>query len=360
MSAQLPVPVPHSGRQLSRTDTPSFGHLLADAELLISYAATTGITLDAKDVETLIGAIDRREHAPGDSPPVDHEFSQVVMSLTNIVARTKPVTALSLRKTSSDAKHIIRRYVIWVSVVATVIVSMSLITFITAGASDAIKSEIDSANSKVITLRQRIESKPEVTDDMWMELAQLAISARAIDARAATLKMLLFLGSTVQAPVDEPDWAKVEINPKKDFAEAYSDIVHEYQKVRSYAQGLRESVSFVYGGVAASILPVFYAGLGALAYMLRRLQQSIRNQTFTNVGVNSAHMLVAAIAGTVISLFNGLFTASTVSIPPLGIAFLVGYASDRFFRVLDNLLPARGRLGQETADVPTEPPETTR
>jgi hypothetical protein len=355
VSLQLPVPTPHSRRQLG-SETPSFGHLLADAELLISYAATTGITLDAKDVETLIGAIDRREHATGDSPLADQEFSQVVMSLTNVVARTKPVTALSLRKTSSDAKNIIRRYVIPVSVVAAVIVLMSLITFITAAASDAIKAEIDSANSKVITLRQRMDSKPGVvTDDMVMDLAQLAISARAIDARAATLKMLLFFGGTVQAPFDGHGWAPLEIDPDKKFPEAYKDIVQEYQKVRAYAQALRESVSFLYGGVAASILPVFYAGLGALAYMLRRLQLSIRNQTFTNVGVNSAHMLIAAIAGTVISLFNGLFTASSVSIPPLGIAFLVGYASDRFFRVLDNILPARRPSGQENTDAPPEP-----
>jgi hypothetical protein len=160
MTAQLPVPVPHSRRQLAGSEIPSFDHLLADAELLISYAATMGIALDAKDVETLIGAIDRREQATGALPLADQEFSQVVMSLTNVVARTKPVTALSLRKTSSDSKHIIRRYVIWVSVVATVIVLMSLVTFITAGASDAIKAEIDSANSKVITYASASKLNP--------------------------------------------------------------------------------------------------------------------------------------------------------------------------------------------------------
>jgi hypothetical protein len=199
-----------------------------------------------------------------------------------------------------------------------------------------------------------------MTDDMWMDLAQLAISARAIDARAETLKMLLFFGLLAHAPPVEVKWANLEIKPKGDFSTEYGNIVTEYQKVRSYAQGLRESVSFLFGGVAASILPVLYAGLGAMAYMLRRLQLSIRDQTFTNVGVNSAHMLVAAIAGTVISLFNGLFTASTVSIPPLGIAFLVGYASDRFFRVLDNVLPARNRSGQEPADAPADSQDMTR
>src|SRR6266851_7915995 len=138
MSVQLPVPapVPRNRRQLGGSEIPSFGHLLADAELLISYAATVGITLDARDVETLIGAIDRHERATDDSPLADHEFSQVVMALTNVATATRPVTALSLRKTSSDAKHIIRRYVIWVSVVAMVIVSMSLVTFIITGLSD--------------------------------------------------------------------------------------------------------------------------------------------------------------------------------------------------------------------------------
>src|SRR5262249_59424239 len=132
----------------------------------------------------------------------------------------------------------------------------------------------------------------------------------------------------------------------------YNRIASGYQKVRYYAQNLRESVSFVYGGIAASILPVMYAMLGALAYMLRRLQRSIRDRTFVNLGVNSAHLIVAAIAGTVISLFNGLVSTPTIAIPPLGLAFLAGYASDRFFRILDNFLPGRRASDAEAAEVP--------
>jgi hypothetical protein len=111
-------------------------------------------------------------------------------------------------------------------------------------------------------------------------------------------------------------------------------------------------VAFWYGGIAASVLPVFYALLGASAWSLRRMQISLRDRTFASFGGNSAQMLVAAIAGTVISLFSGLFVSTGVSLSPLAWAFLAGYSSDSLFQVLDGILRIRPRGEPNVPAVP--------
>jgi hypothetical protein len=52
-------------------------------------------------------------------------------------------------------------------------------------------------------------------------------------------------------------------------------------------------------------------------------------------------MVVAVIAGMMITLFSGLFTTSGVSLPPLALAFLAGYSSDAFFRILEGVIGPR-------------------
>jgi hypothetical protein len=99
-------------------------------------------------------------------------------------------------------------------------------------------------------------------------------------------------------------------------------------------------VTFWYGGVAASILPVLYAILGVSALSLRRMQVAIRDKTFADTGTKE-HVLVAVIAGMIITLFMPLFSTSSVSLSPLALAFLAGYSSDAFFQVLEGILRPR-------------------
>jgi len=50
--------------------------------------------------------------------------------------------------------------------------------------------------------------------------------------------------------------------------------------------------------------------------------------------------MIAAIAGAVVGLFNNFTISQGASIPPLAIAFLVGYAVDVFFSFLEGLIQA--------------------
>jgi hypothetical protein len=86
------------------------------------------------------------------------------------------------------------------------------------------------------------------------------------------------------------------------------------------------------------------------------MQIGLRNRTFASFGGNSAQMLVAAIAGTVISLFSGLFISSGVSLSPLAWAFLAGYSSDSLFQILDGVLRIRGRNEPNLQAVPAQVP----
>jgi hypothetical protein len=63
-------------------------------------------------------------------------------------------------------------------------------------------------------------------------------------------------------------------------------------------------------------------------------------RTFTPSVANSARFLIAAIGGAVVGLFNNLNISNEASIPPLALAFLVGYAVDVFFAFLEGLLKA--------------------
>jgi uncharacterized membrane protein len=89
----------------------------------------------------------------------------------------------------------------------------------------------------------------------------------------------------------------------------------------------------IYGAVTAYVLPVAYALLGACAFALRNMAAQTGTKTYQPSYSNRARLIVALIAGTVVGLFNN-FTQG-VSVSPLAVAFLVGYAVEVFFSFLD-------------------------
>jgi xanthine/uracil permease len=89
----------------------------------------------------------------------------------------------------------------------------------------------------------------------------------------------------------------------------------------------------IYGAVTAYVLPVAYSLLGACAFALRNMAAQTGTKTYQPSYSNRARLIIALIAGTVVGLFNN-FTQG-VSVSPLAIAFLVGYAVEVFFSFLD-------------------------
>ena len=354
----------------SETEIPSFEHVIEDAQLLLSYAATVGATLSDADVKTLNDEIQK---AAADKSGC-HNYSNALLAFSHVAKQLLPVTAYTLRECFVRSNPIMRSYAWRVFIGVSLIVMASLVTFVSSTISDSIKGEIDLANSKTITLRAHLGPPPATASsqerpaspansgqtfseqDLLIDLQQLAISTRSIYGRAKQLRWLIIPG------MEDPFLGKTraemhsifELDLNKTDYQNFTDIVSTYQEVRAYAQSLRDAVAFWYGGIAASILPVIYALLGAYAWSLRRIQIELRDRTFAGFGGNAAHMLVAAIAGTVISLFSGLFVSTAVSLSPLAWAFLAGYSSDSLFQLLDGILRTRPRGEPGAQAVPAQ------
>jgi hypothetical protein len=182
---------------------PSFENIIQDAEVLLSYAATAGITLSDSDVATLTAArsADKKD---------------LIVSYSRIAAKLLPITAFSLRQFFSTYRQTLRFYLIWGTSFAIIVVVFSLLTFISTSLSSSIKSEIDLANGKAITLQTHLgipqdaslSDKPNQfipstsyslkdysIQDLLTDLQQFAISLRSIDSRAQQLRFLVpFLG----------------------------------------------------------------------------------------------------------------------------------------------------------------------
>jgi hypothetical protein len=106
-----------------------------------------------------------------------------------------------------------------------------------------------------------------------------------------------------------------------------------YQDIRSFARQTQQMNLVIYGAVTAYVLPVAYSLLGACAFALRNMAAQTGTKTYQPSYFNRARLIIALIAGTVVGLFNN-FTQG-VSVSPLAIAFLVGYAVEVFFSFLD-------------------------
>jgi hypothetical protein len=175
------------------------------------------------------------------------------------------------------------------------------------------------------------------------ELQQYASTIRSIDARARQLNVLVFriegdpcagirnkpaaLHQVFELPAGLPNLAQAE-----------EERTAVYQEVRYFAQSLLDDTSFFYGAITICILPALYALLGTCAYLLRNFEQQMCARTFIPSKANSARFLIAGIGGAVVGLFNNFAITQGATVPPLAIAFLVGYGVDVFFAFLEGLL----------------------
>lgn len=347
---------------------PYFAEALNDAERLLKYAAETGIEI-GDDIRNYI----LQARAAGSSNKWNEEtVANLLTALTDLAVRVKPVTAESLKSYFDDSRRTVRFYSSVAIPLAIIIVLLAAISFVASAISNAIRTDIAAANDLAVKLRVQLgpfsagtqaaasavsasptpesvtstlpQSAPSKDPtEVITELVQFASTIREIYARAGQLNLLVpwvrddpFAGNrgnrgemrgNFELPVGLP-------NP----AQAAAERINVYQDVRHFAQRLLDDVSFWYGAFTTCILPVFYAILGTLAYLLRSFEQQMSTRTFIPSEANSARFLIAAIGGTVVGLFSNFSITQGASIPPLAIAFMVGYAVDVFFAFLDGLL----------------------
>jgi hypothetical protein len=101
-----------------------------------------------------------------------------------------------------------------------------------------------------------------------------------------------------------------------------------------------------------------YALLGVCAKLLGQFEQQIRTRTYVQSEANSAHFVVAAIAGGVVGLFNNFTLGQSASIPPLALAFLIGFSVDVFLSFLETL--TQSFMKRSDSDLLSKPAVATR
>jgi hypothetical protein len=358
---------------------------LGDAERLLHYAAESGIAVDEATRDHVLEA---RSAAAGNGW-TEQTAANLIAALTTLAALVKPVTAASLRACCDDTVPTVRSYLkvaIWLAIF---IVPFSVASFLASAISTTIRNDIATANDFAVKLQTQLgypqeNPGPEApiapcvpfppaapapipsgvnANDVITELQQYATTIRSIDARARQLKMLV--------PNSDPDPCHaIRKDPAKlhqvfqlpaglpNLARAAQDRTTLYQDIRYFAQNLLDEESFFYGAMTTCILPVLYALLGTCAYLLRTFEQQITNRTFVPSEVNSARFLIAAIGGAVVGLFNNFTINAGASIPPLALAFLVGYAVDVFFAFLEGMLQMFTRTAGSPQPAPQAKPSS--
>ena len=362
------VPLSTAAGKIADSSSDALLRKVKDAESLLFYAAEAGIEVDAsirRDV--LRASADIEAYSSPDAA------AALVAGMTQLTRALSPVTAYSLAacRNGAEVERTVKVYRRTAVFLALLIIPISLVTFVTTSISEATLKDITIANALAVKLTDEESSSktPNQKDaqgrpdrlprdaNVVRDLQMLAGTTRAVDARATQLNW--FVANIVVDPFTaeqrKPEAMRVKFDLPADLpnpSEALKDRISNFQLVRQFAQSTRESISTVYGAIAVGILPVLYALLGAVAYMLRSYQQQLKDRTFTGADSHVARFVIAAIGGGVVGLFTNFTSGNgSASISPLAIAFLVGYATDVFFSFLDAFVqtfnrgstPAKGK-----------------
>jgi hypothetical protein len=328
--------------------TPLFDAMLMDAEHLLSYAVEAGIDLEPDIAKRILAAI-RTGHAVWDSP----EAGEVAAAITKLAAKLKPVTAETLRASREDAHRTIGGYKRIALSLALFVVPLSFFSFISSGISTKISTEITAANDYLLTLHTQLDTLNSPHDQpppalVLGELQKFAIEMRGILNHSKQLRWFSPFPEVDPCP-DKTCKLELDQNNLKTLdlvlQNELTDKTTKYQEIRDYASAVTADVSLVWGAVGNVVLPVLYALLGACAAVLRAFTQQLTARTFAPTYATPARFYIAGIGGGVIGLFNNVF-GQNLSVSPLALAFLVGYAADIFFSFLEGATQNLGKLKQ--------------
>jgi hypothetical protein len=335
-----------------------------DAHVLLRYAAQSGTDLPVDIVNPLVTA-----GVEVDAGRVSSETAVAFYTAyAALAARLAPITIETLNVPENKTAKQLKWYGWSAVIVAALVVVFFVITFITNSMSGDIQTSIEHGNDLAVKLRNQVgapapgtdeqlcgdatsEPKPPITfNDQQLVISELQDFASTIRGALKTAGKLNF--SVIHwetSPLDTADsnseWhtngrSLLELNPSLINLRKESICkIHAYQAVRDFAQNVRTDSLVVYGALAAYLLPVLYALLGATAYNLRDFSERVRRRSYhPSSSANTARTIAAITAGAIIGLFNNF--SQGIALPPLAIAFLVGYGVEGFFAFLDTLLAA--------------------
>jgi len=315
---------------VTRTDNP-YENILTKAELLLTYAADNGIEVGEPERRAIYNF--RLTDKKDQNADIVDALYLAYMKLSKAVT---PRTAESITETSLERNRGVQKYRKIAVILSLFVIPFSVLTFVSSAISTKIGQEIDDGNSLILQLRDGLgpnfaQNKEKLNNsDIIMKTQQLSTTMRAIHETGNEIGYTLFglMPPTPPSPTAIPPGLP-------NVAETITKMIPEFQDLRQYGQTGRDLVAVIYGALSTCILPVLYALLGVCAKLLGQFEQQIRTRTYVQSEANSAHFVVAAIAGGVVGLFNNFTLGQSASIPPLALAFLIGFSVDVFLSFLE-------------------------
>ena len=326
-------------------EDPAFRKLLRDAIILLEHAAQAGIEVPADIAQPIIAA-HQRGHAAWTDPSANTLFTDI----SKLGALLHPVTAETLGASRQQAHAAISTYKWTAIILAAFIVPWSILSFIFAGINTSIVNDIAVANQLVVSLHGQLEASaaapaaepsfdatPQfVPVNALSDLLQFAATIRSVYRHAQELSW--FVPMLEKDPVTRGTRLELDpdLTPRIGKMRAnLNELTASYQQIRSFAKYTQDDGAAAYGAVTTCILPIFYALLGACAYLLRSFSSQLAANVFAPSYSTVARFVIAAIAGGVIGLFNNFGAGQTANLSPLAISFLAGYSADVFFALID-------------------------
>jgi hypothetical protein len=333
---------------------------LIDAHQLLAHAASTGLLPGREPAATdamIKDLIDAQEAARTGSltPQIIAAFWIAYGRLAHIAG---PVTAASL--TASKLISLIGMKIQSTFLVAAIIV-FSIFLFMSNGTLNETSDLIDQQNAAALKLWSDIQvlrTNPdtasagdgntviagrvfEETVEFSRKSAWLLQSASRLNFWFTPWWMTSSIENVTFNETNRQGMDHLNVPPGLfTAAEIRSEAIAQiraYQSIRDYALGLYKINTLIYSSLSTYFLPTVYALLGAFLYGFRLYSRLIRRNTFLPSAAYSARYYIAAIAGLVVGLFASLLPKS-LALPPLAVAFLVGYAVEAFFSRLDGLI----------------------
>lgn len=382
-----------------------FDQAREDAQLLLKYAAETGVRVAEADARAIIAAC----NIPAGQTVDADARAKFYAAYTTLANQFGEVTAQTIRHcTSVNTLETLRYNRRCAVVLAFVVAAVSVVTFMADSMSKAMLADIQSGNEAAARLRASLTVIPKeygqdpcklVLDDGdphqnkdqalplgdVQEIQQFVATTRDLYSRSIKLNYVTWIecdpfetscgsgrkaesepkvtaspaGVTPAAapPVAPPavreplDRDMLQINPSiRNYTAEVLCKIKYYQIVRSFANNVQGDYAAIVGALTGFALPIAYAWLGAFAYRLRLFGETIQKRTYHPSFSDSARMVTAIIAGAISGLFN---PAQGLALSPLATAFLIGYGVELFFRFLDTLV---GAFGASPSDRLRAPP----
>ncbi len=182
------------------------------------------------------------------------------------------------------------------------------------------------------------------TPDQVASAAKISTDAAALNEQGENIRYsasLLgenFLGQAASLFAAPQRNAAAATQSDKQWYEDYHEAASRVDNLLSIVPKVQARTNLIVGIFLSFVLPVLFATIGAIAYVIRAISDQITQTTFSPTSPirHVMRVILGALAGVVVGLFNGLTTQ--FSLPPLAIAFLAGYGVEAVFSMFDGLI----------------------